>query len=286
MLPDGRQTRSPLAAGEILVAGTWVARRGWRIARPHGSPDWQLLCTVRGEGRLRAASADCALNSQRVVVIPAGAAHAVSVAAGCRRWEAAWVQFQLQPAWRDLIIGLPAAGGLLEVALPVAQDQQQLLDLLASMLLVQARQRPLSGRLLACQLELMILQLAQLQAEQRQDPRIREVLDLLAREDRVPTSREILAHATRLSPARLSTLFQRTVGASVPACRERLRMRRAQALLASSDMPVAEISQLLGYRDVRYFSGRFRRATGLPPGRWRAAGVTDAPLPDAARAPT
>ena len=268
------------------MAGTWVARTGWRTVRDHGSADWQLVCTVRGEGRVRHDGGESALGMQAVVLIPAGVAHAVMIAPGCRRWEVAWVQFRPQPAWRELLNGLIAPGAILTVALPVAQDQQQLLDILAAMLLLQARTGPLRGRLLACQLELLVVQVARLQAEQGRDPRLRQVLDLVAREDRVPTSREILAHATALSPARLSTLFRREVGTSLPAYRERGRMRRAMALLASSDIPVAEISQLLGYSDVRYFSGRFRRATGLPPGRWRATAEAASPQgPGAAGSP-
>jgi len=287
MFPDPIQVRSPLLPGEGLVAGTWVARPQWRTVRAHGSPDWQLLSTVPGEGRLRHAGGDTRLGTREVVVIPAGVPHTVMIAAQCRRWEVAWVQFALQPAWRERLTGLVAPGCILVVALPAEQDQQQLLDVLAAMLLLQARPGPFHGPLLASQLELLILQVARLQAERDQDPRIRRVLDLLAREDRVPTSREILAHATALSPARLSTLFQRAVGVSLPAYRERLRMRRAMALLASSDAPVSEISQLLGYSDPRYFSGRFRRATGLPPGRWRAtAGDLAAQPPATAPGPS
>ena len=270
MLRTPDRVRSPLGPGEILVAGTWVAKRGWLTTRDHGSPEWQLLCTVRGEGRLRHAGADIALATTRVVVIPAGVAHALTIAPHCRRWEVIWVQFPLPPAWRELLTGRSAADSILKVALVVAQDRRLLLEVLAALLL--HSQWPEQSRLLACQLELLVLMMARLRSEERRDPRIRLVLDLLAREDRVPTSREILAHATSLSPARLSTLFHRDVGISLPAYRERMRMRRAMALLAVSDAGVAEVAQALGYSDASYFSGRFRRATGLPPGRWRSAG--------------
>ncbi|MCI2048308.1 MAG: PocR ligand-binding domain-containing protein [Lachnospiraceae bacterium] len=49
-----------------------------------------------------------------------------------------------------------------------------------------------------------------------------------------------------------------------------LRIKEAQTLLADrSDLTVAEISGLCGFPDYNYFCTVFRKATGLPPGRYR-----------------
>jgi AraC family transcriptional regulator, transcriptional activator of pobA len=48
-----------------------------------------------------------------------------------------------------------------------------------------------------------------------------------------------------------------------------LRLERAQALLADSDLPIAVVAAAVGFVDPDYFCRVFRRHCAMPPGAWR-----------------
>jgi AraC-like DNA-binding protein len=48
-------------------------------------------------------------------------------------------------------------------------------------------------------------------------------------------------------------------------------MCRAEELLATTDLPVKEVAQRVGYRDASRFSKAFKRARGVTPSQSRAA---------------
>ncbi|MBQ9251954.1 MAG: helix-turn-helix transcriptional regulator [Clostridia bacterium] len=50
----------------------------------------------------------------------------------------------------------------------------------------------------------------------------------------------------------------------------RVRMTEAKRLLRQTDLKVYEISQRVGYADVRYFSQTFTKATGVLPKDYRS----------------
>lgn len=49
------------------------------------------------------------------------------------------------------------------------------------------------------------------------------------------------------------------------------RLHRAQELLLSTDLSLAEIAQDCGFYDQSHFNRTFARRTGMPPGKWRRA---------------
>ena len=50
---------------------------------------------------------------------------------------------------------------------------------------------------------------------------------------------------------------------------ESIKMRKACALLTSTEMGISEIADALGFTSPRYFSTRFKQATGMNPGAYR-----------------
>jgi AraC-like DNA-binding protein len=50
------------------------------------------------------------------------------------------------------------------------------------------------------------------------------------------------------------------------------RFDRARSLLLQTDLPVADIAEQLGFRDVSHFSRAFSKHFGTSPGRYRTAG--------------
>jgi AraC-like DNA-binding protein len=85
-----------------------------------------------------------------------------------------------------------------------------------------------------------------------------------------------LAVLTKVSAAHLRRLFDRHLRTSPHQWLLRERLTHAQALIADSTMPLAEIAEVCGFCDVYHFSREFKRSVGLPPAAWRRSelGVT------------
>lgn len=65
------------------------------------------------------------------------------------------------------------------------------------------------------------------------------------------------------------SLFKQATGRSFSEFLAQLRMNKAAVMLSQSDLRIAEIAQLVGYMDQRYFSQVFRKYHALRPGEYR-----------------
>lgn len=100
--------------------------------------------------------------------------------------------------------------------------------------------------------------------------RLEPVLAALAARPAHPWDVEVLAALLGVTPQHLGRLFRRTVGQSPLDYLARLRVRRAQALLADRpDLRVHEVGEAVGYPDPNYFTRVFRRLEGHTPGEFR-----------------
>jgi AraC family transcriptional regulator len=85
-----------------------------------------------------------------------------------------------------------------------------------------------------------------------------------------PASIAVFAKLCDLSASHLARCFRQTTGRTLRAFVEAIRMERACALLAESELPVKDIATASGFSTPRYFSTAFRRATGETPRAYRA----------------
>ncbi|ALE79899.1 AraC family transcriptional regulator [Pseudonocardia sp. AL041005-10] len=83
-----------------------------------------------------------------------------------------------------------------------------------------------------------------------------------------------VAAAVGLTPGHLTTVVRRGTGRTVQQWITERRMREARRLLASTDLPVAEVGARVGYPDPGYFARRFRAAHGVTAATWRAGSGT------------
>ncbi|MGG1876079.1 response regulator [Paenibacillus cisolokensis] len=72
-----------------------------------------------------------------------------------------------------------------------------------------------------------------------------------------------------LHPGHLGELFRKVTGTTFGDYVTELRMKRAMELLAASPAKVSEISLLIGYEDVKYFSRLFKKHVGKTPSEYR-----------------
>lgn len=78
-----------------------------------------------------------------------------------------------------------------------------------------------------------------------------------------------LVRASGWSAAQLTRITRREIGLAPLQYVTRLRMTRAERLLADTELTVAEVAAMVGFRDPLHFSRRFRQQTGRPPSQAR-----------------
>ncbi len=103
------------------------------------------------------------------------------------------------------------------------------------------------------------------------DRRVRRAIELMHAHLHRELPLEEIAAAAFLSPFHFARLFKKLTGASPHAYLAALRVTRARALLAETDLSVSEVSDRVGYGTPSHFAKAFRQATGLTPRAYRAA---------------
>ncbi len=89
-----------------------------------------------------------------------------------------------------------------------------------------------------------------------------------------------LAGALHLSASRTSHLVSTLMGRNFQTLLVAERVRKAQSLLRSTDLTVAEVGRLVGVDNECYFSRLFRSRTGVSASAYRQAGPETGPRPD------
>jgi len=96
------------------------------------------------------------------------------------------------------------------------------------------------------------------------DPRIRQALAALRRDDSGSLSLEAVARQVCLSPSRLVHLFKEETGATFR--RQRLWMRIMHSTtLATRTRSLTDIASAVGFSDLAHYSRTFRRVFGMKP---------------------
>jgi AraC family transcriptional regulator len=88
-------------------------------------------------------------------------------------------------------------------------------------------------------------------------------------------SLEDLAKVAYVSRFHLIRMFKQTYGETPYQRLTRLRLQRAQRLLATSDTPITRIALDCGFTNQTHFAAAFRRLVGLSPGLTARASRAD-----------
>lgn len=81
---------------------------------------------------------------------------------------------------------------------------------------------------------------------------------------------EDLADVADTSPQHLSRLFRKECGTTITQYIRTQRINEAKWLLQTTDSPIVEISESLGFSSQNYFCNVFRKETGLTPSEYKA----------------
>jgi len=99
--------------------------------------------------------------------------------------------------------------------------------------------------------------------------RLKHALTLIERRLGEPLSLRDVARELGMTPAHLTTVVRRRTGRAVGEWIIERRMAEARALLAETDLPIAEVARRVGMHDAGYFSRLFGRTHGTSPRNWR-----------------
>jgi transcriptional regulator GlxA family with amidase domain len=102
------------------------------------------------------------------------------------------------------------------------------------------------------------------------DERIRSVESFLQANFCQDLSTQRLAEVAGLGARTFVRHFKAATGKLPAAYLQALRIEAAKAMLESGPKPVQSISSDVGYDDVAFFRGLFKRATGMTPVEYRA----------------
>lgn len=111
----------------------------------------------------------------------------------------------------------------------------------------------------------------QVEPPRRGSSRLSQTLDHVQQHlDKRLTTASLAKHAG-VTPSHLAVLFRQALGMSPSEHVRQARIARARTLLASSELPVAEVAMKVGFVDPYHFSRAFKQVTGVSPRRWRAS---------------
>ncbi len=99
--------------------------------------------------------------------------------------------------------------------------------------------------------------------------RVQPALDYMQAHLAEPIQRDVLAACVHLSESRFHDVFRQATGTSAIAYLRRLRIRKAQELLLSSELSVADVGRRCGYPNQFHFSREFKNTSGQSPHRYR-----------------
>jgi len=103
----------------------------------------------------------------------------------------------------------------------------------------------------------------------RQTSRLSPVLAYIETNLANPMTHSELARMAFLSPSRFHVLFRSALGCAPYEYVQKVRLKKAQALLIRSDQSISEIGREVGHPDPFHFSRVFRQKVGISPAKYR-----------------
>lgn len=257
--------------GAPLTCGEFHQEQSYTNWRPRGSGDWLLIYTLAGAGGIASAGRKILLGERQAVLYRPEASQDYSTAPEFGYWHLRWVHFTPKPHWEPWL-AWPEIGrgtGHLHLGLEAAERFR---DALGRLLVVSRL-----GGVAAQELGFNALEEALIWAHRDTagdrwlavDPRIRKAIDTLAANPARSFSIAELAAHCGLSASRFGHLFREQVHLTPRQFCEKLRLELAMQLLSHTGMSVSEVAWKAGFTDPLYFSRRFVRAFGKPPGAAR-----------------
>jgi AraC family transcriptional regulator of arabinose operon len=264
-----RDDSGPVIDG--VLPGRLSVGLGFDTVRPRGVPEWLIMLTVGGRGRLRPATSGdwIELPPRSIVAYRPQVPQEYGTAPSPGTWDVLWMHVHPRADWLPLLEWAPCAPGIgrLDLSAVIAERVQVALTrAVAHHLTGLGQSRALAMNAVE---EGLLWSGSENPLGGRTDTAVLAVLEHLGTHLGAPHSLTSLAAVAGVSPSHLGRAVKEATGLSVMAVVERMRMDAARELLDHTGLTAAQVAARVGYPDPLYFSRRFRRDSGLPPRAWR-----------------
>lgn len=255
----------------ILVSGHYRKAHGYTCYRPEGTRDWLIMYTLSGKGLINNGDGNYAECTERTLTIVSPGTLQDFFTEEGYVWEKLWAHFLPRFTWADWLPAGHTNGCIFQLHI----DNEG-----ASRAIESAFWRVLSYKLdrdvllrdeltMNALVEIILLAASQNRQQKKLDPRISEVLDILAKGYMEEHSVDKLAAQVSLSPSRLSHLFKEQVGDSIIETLVKYRLNQAEKLLRYTLRPITEIALEVGFHSPDYLTRRFTGSFGVSPSQYR-----------------
>ncbi|MEU2284528.1 AraC family transcriptional regulator [Streptomyces sp. NPDC013178] len=171
---------------------------------------------------------------------------------------------------------LPGAGAGAGHRVPLMQDAQAEVPLLAGLLRHAVAAMPVSTTRASAEIWAVLWHVAQLTGSDeagRQHPIVVTAQAYIEEHLADPLPVPVIARAAGVSHTHLTRLFRAETGLTVIAYVRHRRLERARHLLQASTLPIPAVAAAVGIADLQAFNKACRRELGAGPRAVRAAGV-------------
>ncbi len=257
-----------------IAAGEWSLASRQRAGRHH------VLALERGAGAIVAPDGEKKFTAPMVVLAPAGSAESLRIDAGSTGRLLALSDAalgrgmlsspELQPLWRAIQAGAPLCVGddaqaVAAIADSVARIGHEIAHRQAGAALAALSNATIVFVTLSRMMTANFL-VAPTRNPADLLPRFRRLIDEHMREH---WSVGQFARALGVSPDRLHDVCRRKLGRTPSQLIQECILQTADGILERREVPIKQVSFLLGFKDPTYFSRFFRRHMKLPPGLYR-----------------
>ncbi|OKP94892.1 helix-turn-helix domain-containing protein [Paenibacillus sp. P46E] len=255
----------------ILVSDYYSAPEGYTCYRPNGTKDWLIMYTLAGQGYINNGDEGELLCTEGTITILSPGVRQDYYTAEGSVWGKFWAHFIPRITWMDWIPASNTGGPIYHHLIEDSNTRQAIESAFHRMLSYKFSNNSLQDELTLNALEEIVLIVAGLhKVHKTVDPRIKEILDLLAKHYAEDHHIEDLARRVCLSPSRLSHLFKEQVGDSIIGTLTKYRLKQAENLLKYTLRSVTDIALGVGFSSPDYFGRQFASFYGVTPSKFRS----------------
>jgi AraC family transcriptional regulator of arabinose operon len=268
---------------EHITPGHFFTARGYATFRQHGTPDWLLIYTVKGAGRIGFEGGWFEVNAGDTVAWAPGILQDYRIADGCPEWEIYWAHFVPRVHWQNLLQWPQKSGRVRFLHLKSPALRKRSVDAFEEMCSSSHQSHAHVEYLVMNALERALLVLDSANPDHmlaRVDERIRAAMDYIGKKYAMPLGLPEIARECGLSKSRLSHLFIDQTGMTPMKYLEGLRISYARQLLSQTSLSIGTIAEMAGFESPYYFSRRFHRHEGCGPRGYRRGKVGKAVVGD------
>lgn len=237
------------------------------ICRPEGYFWHQLLLCTDGAGRLTLSGAVHTISAGDCFFLPAGVPH--EYRAETPSWGVQWATFEgyAVPQLLDQL-------SLTKPQIVHASSSASLPSLFHRLLSVQTADQVHSDYTSSGLVYSLLLEFHRLASTVTGDRSelLSRVLSHIDRTFHTDVSLQELAAVAGVTPQHLCRIFREAMHMRPGEYIAQRRIRVAQELIRTTDLPLADIARQVGFASAGYFSTVFRRCVGVPPSQYRSRG--------------